>query len=62
MCNEKIIPNEYTACECYRGFTIAIRNSIFHIFTEFKGTAFKFENTFETRKGAREAIDKFVAD
>lgn len=53
-----MIPNEYTGCETYRGYTIALRNGSYYVFdTDFDGRDVKLPGSYSTRAGARAKID-----
>lgn len=48
------IPNEYTACEKYRGHVIALRHNWYSVFTD---TGARWPETYQSREGARRSID-----
>lgn len=48
------LPNEYTACEEYRGLTIAIRHNWYSVFTP---TGARWPEVYQSRAGARRSVD-----
>ena len=51
------IPNEYAACEEYRGFVIATRNTWYFVFCE---TNARWTHSYASRACARKDIDTII--